>query len=148
MVSGRKPRNLWILVAATYGAVAATTIIALVWYQHASAGTKVEEPAGNISVGTVWVTMYPGAIVHDTTSAKHGDITEGTMKFGSGDPPGKVLAFYRTTLHKSGFLFQANSDARTVRAIGRAGKVEVIVSAEPHGEGSEAQIATVDRQKK
>jgi hypothetical protein len=148
MISGRKPRNLWILVAATYGAVAITTLIALLWYRHVTSGTSQEAPPGNIAVGTVWVTMYPRATVHETSSATHADVTEGTMKFATADPPGKVLAFYRTTLHKSGFLFQANSDARTVRAIGRAGKVEIIVSADPHGEGSEAQIATIDRQKK
>lgn len=148
MISGRKPRNLWILVGVTYGAVAVTTAIALLWYQHVSSGVKTQEPIGNLSVGTVWVSMYPGALVHRTSTSRRGEITEGTLNFGSNDPPGTVLAFYRTTLHKSGYQLEANSDQRTVRAIGRAGKVEVVVSAEPNGQGSEAQIATVDSQKK
>jgi hypothetical protein len=148
MVSGRKPRNLWILVGVTYGAVALTTIIALLWYRHASSGIQAQELIGNLSVGTVWVSMYPGALVHHTSTSTHGDVTEGTLNFGSGDPPTTVLAFYRTTLHKSGYQLEANSDQRTVRAIGHAGKVEVIVSADPNGRGSEAEIATVNRQKK
>jgi len=133
----------------TYGLVAITTIIALGAYYYMISGTKTEpERAGNITVGTVWVSMYPGAIVHDTTSSRHGDASEGTLKFGSVDPTAKVLAFYRTSLHKGGFQLEGNSDEHTLRAIGRAGKVEVTISADPRGEGSESQIATIDRQKK
>jgi hypothetical protein len=145
----RKSPNLWILVGVTYGAVVVTTILALVGY-HRLAGTKSQEPerAGNISVGAVWVPMYPNASVHGTTSSTNGDITEGTMKFSTGDSFETVLSFYRTGLRKSGLQLEANADPHKIRAIGRAGKIEVVISADPHGEGSEAQIATVDREKK
>jgi hypothetical protein len=146
----RKPPNVWILAGVTYGLVIVTTIIALLAYHYLLPRTNREEPekAGNIAVGSVWISMYPGAVVHDATSSTHEQVTEGTLKFGSGDPPDKMLAFYRTTLHKSGFQIEANTGLRTIRAIGYAGKVEVVVSADLRNQGSEIQISTMDRRKR
>ena len=145
----RKPTNLWKLVGVTYGAVVVVTIMALVGYHYMSSGAKQDGPerAGNFTVGTVWISLYPGAVVHDRISTRNAGATEGSLKFSSTDPPESVLAFYRTTLHKSRFILEGNTDARTVRAIGRAGKVSVIVTADPAGTGSEAQISTVNKGK-
>jgi len=97
----RKPPNIWALASVTYGAVIAVTILSiLAYYYLAPKRADSSSAARSLAVGSVWVPVYPGALVEGTVSARRESTTESTMNFETKDPADQVLAFYQAALKK------------------------------------------------
>jgi hypothetical protein len=103
-----KLRNLWTLAAVTYGIVIGVTIAAVVAYKHYwptanSEELALEKRSASITVGAVWIPIYPGAMHKDMTSSTHGAITEGDLSFSSSDSPAQLAAYYRARFEQAKF---------------------------------------------
>src|SRR4051794_29971492 len=82
----RKIPNFWILAAVTYAIVILVTIVAVFVYKkywpNANAGEiALEQKSASITVGSVWMPVYPGAIHQDATASTQGDVTQGDLRF-------------------------------------------------------------------
>ena len=148
----RKPPNIWAVASWTYGAVIAVTIISVVTYYYiAPKRTKSQELTDaerSVAVGSVWVPVYPGAMVEDTGYTKRDNQTESTLRFESKDPADRVLSFYQTALKKGVFRFNTvtkDAGGGTVRSIVHQGKTTVVVTIHTSGDRSQGEIRTVDR---
>src|SRR5947209_20240492 len=99
----RKIPNFWILAAVTYALVLAMAVIAVVvlkhyWPNGNANELALEQKSASITVGSVWMPVYPGAVHQDATASTKGDVTEGELRFTSSDPPQKLIAYYRSRL--------------------------------------------------
>ena len=145
----RKIPNFWILAAVTYAIVIVVTILAVFVYKkywpNASANEiALEQKSARITVGSVWMPVYPGALHQDATASTKGDVTEGDLFFTSNDPPQKVLAFYRAHLQRARFnvLFRRSDDGGRIQAFGNKGKSVATLTASATPQGSQMQIHT------
>ncbi len=128
----------------------AVTVISVVVYKHywpnANAGEiALEQKSASITVGSVWLPVYPGAIHQEATSTTTGDVTEGDLRFTSTDPPQKVIAFYRSRLQQAKFnvLFAPSQNGGRIQAFGNKGKsVVTLTVAAASGSGSEVKVHT------
>src|SRR5579883_1079898 len=99
----RKLPQIWTLAGVTYGLVIAVTIAAIVVYKHYwpsanAVEAELEQRSARISVGDVWLPVYPGAIHQGMTSSTNDGLVQGELHFTSSDAPAKLVAFYRTRL--------------------------------------------------
>lgn len=139
----------------TYGLVVAVTILAVVAYYFVARGknpveVKDDDKFGSVLVGSVWVPVYPGALLVSHTSSESGGMMRDTYRLKTKDPAEKLLSFYRAKL-KSG-RFWLNHAARTpnggtLQASARGGKVQIFttVTALPDG-GAEGLITSIEKQ--
>ncbi len=147
----RKPPNIWALASVTYGAVIVVTILSILAYYYLV--PKRTDPlfgdsVRSMAVGSVWIPIYPGAMVEGTTSAKQDSATESTLNFGTKDQPDRVLSFYQAALKKGVFRFDTvtkDADGGTIQSIVHQGKTTVVVKIHATGEGSQGEIRTIDR---
>ena len=145
----RKLPNFWILSAVTYALVIAVGAASVLVYKHYWPKGDAEEielakKSASITVGDVWMPVYPGAIHQDATSTKNGDITQGDLRFTSTDPPQKLIAFYRTRLQQARYnvLLTADTNGGRIQAFGNKGKSIATLTITASGTGSEALIHT------
>ena len=145
----RKLPNIWILAAVNYGLVILFTIAAIIiyhryWPNANRSEVELEQRSASITVGSVWIPVYPGALHHDATSSTNADVTEGDLRFTSSDPPEKVLAFYRTHLQRARFnvMFAPTPTGGRIQAITNRGKTIATLTISSAGAGSETQIHT------
>src|SRR5579862_6076670 len=147
----RKPPNLWALASVTYGLVIVVTILSVLAYYYLV--PKRTDPlfgdsVRSMAIGSVWIPVYPGAMVEGTASAKQDSTTESTLKFGTKDRPDRVLSFYQAALKKGVFRFETvtkDADGGTIQSIVHQGKTTVVVTIHTTGEGSRGEIRTIDR---
>ena len=151
MSSPRKAPNIWVLASVTYGTVIAVTILSVLAYYYVApklADSRSGSAVRSVTVGSVWMPVYPGATLEGTASVKQGDITESTLKFGTPDASGRVLAFYTSALKKGVFRFDTvakDSGGGTVRSLAHEGKTTVVVTIHATGQRTSGEIRTVDR---
>jgi len=147
----RKPPNIWALAGVTYGAVILVTVLSIVAYYYMAPHRTESQPADaarSVAVGSVWIPVYPGAVMEGTASTKLENGTESTLNFASRDPAARVLSFYQTALKKGVFRFDTvtrNTGGGTVRSIVHEGKTTVLVTIQATSEGSRGAIRTVDK---
>ena len=141
--------NIWILAGVSYALVIAVTILAVFvyhryWPNADRSEVELEQRSASITVGSVWMPVYPGALHHDATSSTRGDVTEGDLSFTSDDPPQKLLAFYRTRLQRAKFnvMFTPADSGGTIQAFTDKGKTIATLTITSSGAGSEAHIHT------
>jgi hypothetical protein len=141
----RKLPSLWVLAAVTYGLVITVTILS-VWAYHRyypgadSTEIELQKMSARIMVGTVWVPVYPEAMLHDMSASAQGEMTEGVLHFNSTDSPTRLLSFYRAKLKKAGYDVTLAPD--TVRASSHKLKSTATITVTPSAAGSEAQVNT------
>jgi hypothetical protein len=147
----RKPPNIWALASLTYGAVILVTVLSIVAYYYMAPHRTESQPgdaARSVALGSVWIPVYPGAVMEGTASTKQENGTESTLNFASKDPADRVLSFYQTALKKGVFRFDTvtrNAGGGTVRSIVHEGKTTVLVTIQSTSEGSRGAIRTVDK---
>jgi hypothetical protein len=141
--------HIWILAIVSYGLVIAFTIVTVVVYYHywpnANRGElELEQRSASITVGSVWMPVYPGALHHDATSTTQGDVTTGDLSFTSNDPPDKLLAFYRSHLQRARFnvMFAPTDTGGRIQAITNRGKTIATLTIASSAAGSDVQIHT------
>jgi hypothetical protein len=148
----RKPPNIWALASVTYGAVILVTVLSVVAYFYMAPQRTESQPgdaARSVAVGSVWIPVYPGAVMEGTASTKQENGTESTLNFESKDPAGRVWSFYEKALKKGVFRFntvtRSAGGGGTVRSIVHEGKTTVLVTIQSTSEGSRGAIRTVDK---
>ena len=147
----RKPPNIWVLASVTYGAVILVTILSILAYFYVA--PKRTDPlfgdaVRSMAVGSVWIPVYPGAMVAGTASNKRENVTESSLNFDSKDQADRVLSFYQAALKKGVFRFSTvrkDADGGTVRSMAHDGKTTVVVTIHAASEGSRGEIQTIDR---
>lgn len=147
----RKPPNIWALASVTYGAVILVTVLSIAAYFYLAPQQRESQPgdaARAVAVGSVWIPVYPGAVMEGTASIKQENGTESTLNFSSKDAAARVLSFYQTALKKGVFRFDTvtrNAGGGTVRSIVHEGKTTVLVTIQATLDGSRGEIRTVDK---
>jgi len=149
----RKAPNLWAIASVTYGAVILVTILSLVAYYYAAPkllDSRTGDSTRMVTVGSVWMPLYPGSTIANTASAPRDAGTESTLTFESKEQAHKVLSFYEAALKKGIFRFettQKDSDGGgAVRSVVHQGKTTVVVTIHATGNGSQVEIKTLDRE--
>lgn len=148
----RKAPNLWAIASVTYGAVILVTILSIVAYYYAApklSDSQSGDSTRMVTVGSVWMQLYPGAAIVATASSPRDSGTESTLNFESKEPADKVFSFYQTALKKGIFRFETvQKDAAgggSVRSVVHQGKTTVVVTIHAAGNGSQVEIKTLDR---
>jgi hypothetical protein len=148
----QKPPNLWGVASVTYGAVIAVVIISVLAYHFLvpkrTVSQQLTDAERSMAVGSVWMPIYPGAMVEGTASAKQDSATESTLTFGTKDRPDRVLSFYQAALKKGPFRFDTvtrQAGGGTVRSMAHQGKTTVVVTISSTDTGARGKIQTVDR---
>jgi len=149
----RKAPNLWAIASVTYGAVILVTILSIVAYYYAAPkllDSRTGDSTRMVTVGSVWMPLYPGSTIANTASAPRDAGTESTLTFESKEQAHKVLSFYEAALKKGIFRFettQKDSDGGgAVRSVVHQGKTTVVVTIHAAGNGSQVEIKTLDRE--
>jgi hypothetical protein len=146
----QKNPNIWALASITYGIVIALTMVSILAYYYLApkgTGSQPGDAMRSVTVGSVWIEVYPGATVQATASTKRENVTESTLNFETKDPAGRVLSFYQSALRKGVFRFDTvtrNAGGGTIRSLAHQGKTNVLVTVQTAGEGSRGEIRTVD----
>jgi hypothetical protein len=144
----RKRPDIWWVVAVTYGAVIVLTIASLVaYYSWSQRGT---DTAGPIAVGSLWVPIYPGALVVGHSSSGNDEVTETTLRFKTQDSADKLLSFYQAKLKDGRFRqssFAKNGAGGTIRANLRDGIGQILLTVTSLPEGSEGSITTFEKRR-
>jgi hypothetical protein len=148
----RKPPNIWAVAGWTYGAVIAVTILSVVTYYylapHRTKSQELTDAERSVAVGSVWVPVYPGAMVEGTTYNPQKNSTESTLTFATTDQAERVLSFYQVALKKGVFRFSTvtkSPGGGTVRSIVHQGKTSVVVTISTTGDHSQGEIRTIDK---
>jgi hypothetical protein len=134
--------------------VTAVATLAVVSYYFVWHGTNASEPgqadkAGSIEVGSLWVPLYPGALLLDHTSSNEGDVVRSTYKLKTRDSADSLVSFYQAKLKGGRFWWNTTTrsdQGRMVVALARgrrATRIFVAVSSTP--EGAEGSITTVEK---
>jgi hypothetical protein len=151
--SARKPASIWVLAGVTYGAVILVAIVSIVAYYYLAPkrteSQQLTDAERSMAVGSVWMPVYPGAMVQGTASEKHESVTESTLNFATKDQADRVLSFYQAALKKGVFRFDTvtkNDGGGTVRSMAHEGKTIVQVTIHTAGQGSRGEIRTVDKE--
>jgi hypothetical protein len=146
----QKPPNFWALASVTYGIVIALSIVSIAYYYYLApkgTGSQPSDVVRSVTVGSVWIPVYPGSTVESTTSTKHENVTESTLNFETKDQAGRVLSFYQSALRKGVFRFDTvtrNAGGGTIRSLAHEGKTNVLVTVQTAGEVSHGEIRTID----
>jgi hypothetical protein len=151
MTSPRKTPNIWGLAGITYGAVIVVTLLSILAYYYVALPKNTEsqlfDATRSMAVGSIWIAVYPGATITDTTSAQHEGTTESTLTFATKDPPESVLSFYAAAMKKGVFRFSTvrkTPDGGTVQSTVHEGKTTVIVTVVASGGSTGGEIRTID----
>ena len=124
-------------------------IILAVWtYMHFWTSRENAENSTLISIGSVWLPVYPGAVTENTASTKRDGATESTFRFRSTDSASKVLDFYAPALrtaHFRNYSPRRTASGGMLQAMGTGRNTVVMITAQPSPAGSETQITTLDR---
>jgi hypothetical protein len=154
MSSQRKAPNLWAIASVTYGVVIFVTVLSIVAYYYAShkfSDSQASDMVRAVTVGSVWMPIYPGATIASTASTPRDSATESTLNFESTDQADRVLSFYQAALKKGVFRFETvKKDAGgggSVRSVVHQGKTTVVVTVHPTGGSTQGEIRTLDRDK-
>ena len=149
----RKAPNLWAIASVTYGAVILVTILSIVAYYYAAPkflGSQPNDATRMVTVGSVWMPLYPGAAIASTASAPRDGGTESTLNFESKEQAGKVLSFYQAALKKGIFRFETvqkdSEGGGLVRSMVHEGKTSVVVTIHAAGSGAQGEIKTLDKE--
>lgn len=149
-VGVRKSPSILALASVTYGAVIAVTIISILAYYFLvpkRTDAQFGDQVRSVSVGSVWIPVYPGGKVAGNSSTKRGIVTESILDFETSDPPDRVLSYYEAALKKGIFRFDTVSkieNGGTVRTVVHEGKTTVLVTVLGSGEGSRGKVRTID----
>jgi hypothetical protein len=145
----RRLPNFWILGGVTYILVLAVAMGSMWAYRHYwpngdASERALEGRSASITVGSVWVPVYPGAIHHEMTSSTNADVTEGDLAFTSGDAPEKLIAFYRERLRKANLrvTLTKTDTGGVVQAVGNRAKTIATITISAAGSGSTVQVHT------
>jgi hypothetical protein len=148
----RKAPNLWAIASVTYGAVILVTILSIVAYYYASpkfSDSQTGDASRMVTVGSVWMPLYPGSTIASTNSSPRDGGTESTLNFESKDQASRLLSFYQAALKKGIFRFetvQKDSDGGgSVRSVVHQGKTTVVVTIHAAGNGSQVEVKTLDK---
>ena len=152
----RKAPNLWAIASVTYGAVILVTILSIVGYYYASPKfleSQSGDSARRVTVGSVWMPLYPGATIASTASAPRDAGTESTLNFESKEQANKVLSFYESKLKEAGLKVDSYTAAAngqqtggTLTGTSESPKREVSVLVSSSGSQTQA-IITVQEKK-
>ena len=152
MPSQRKAPNLWAIASVTYGVVILVTVLSIVAYYYASpkfSGSQTDDTTRAVTVGSVWMPVYPGASIASTASEHRDGATESTLNFESRDRADRVLSFYQAAMKKGVFRFETvkkdTEGGGTVRSIVHDGKTTVVVTIHAAGNSTQGEIRTVDK---
>ena len=136
----------------TYGAVILVTILSIVAYYYASPkfrDLQTGDTTRMVTVGSVWMPLYPGSTIASTNSSPRDGGTESTLNFESKDQANRLLSFYETALKKGIFRFEiVKKDAEgggSVRSVVHQGKTTVVVTIHAAGNSSQVEIKTLDK---
>lgn len=138
--------QIWKLAGATYGLVIAATILTVVAYKHywpdANAQElELEARSARISVGDVWMPVYPGAVLQTMTSSTHDGVTDGEVRFTSTDSPAKLIAFYRSRLRGQFKVeYKKTPTGGTMDAVATHGKSTATLIFRASGSGCDAEV--------
>ncbi len=149
-VPARKSPPIWALASVTYGAVIAVTLISVLAYYFLvprRADSQSGDQVRSVSVGSVWIPVYPGGKVEGTSSTRRGIVTESILDFETADPADQVLSYYEAALKKGLFRFDTVTkvpNGGTVRTVLHEGKTTVLVTVLSSGERSRGKIRTID----
>src|SRR5579872_6869684 len=145
----RKLPHIWVLAGVSYGLVILFTIFTVWAYRHYWPNSEADEHAleaksASITVGSVWIPVYPGAVHRDMTSSTTEGVIVGDLMFSSGDPPEKLIAFYRTRFSKASFnvTLTKTETGGIVQAVGNQARTIATVTVSAAGTGSTAQVHT------
>ena len=140
------------LAAVTYGTVILTAVVALWVYFHFWGKTVKEsdltDHTGSIAVGTLWVPVFPGALLEGQTSDTSGGVTRSTFRLRSSSVAHEMLEFYKARLKTSPYRFTNAGETPqggTVFATAHQGKATVFVTVRATDSGSHAEITAVER---
>lgn len=124
-------------------------ILLAIWtYVHFWTVPERPEDSTLISIGSVWLPVYPGAITEATMSTGRDHATESTFRFRSKDPASKVLSFYAPklrTAHFQSYQSHRNASGGMLQASAAGRDTKIVITARPSDGGSEVQITTIDR---
>ena len=144
----RKLPQIWILALVTYGLVLAVTIAAVFVYKHYwpnanAVELELERRSTRISVGDIWIPVYPDAIHQGMTSSIHDGLIEGDLRFTSSDAPAKLIAFYRDRL-KAAFevTYTPTERGGRIEAVANRGKSVATLTFTASGSGCDSQVHT------
>jgi len=149
-VPARKSPPIWALASVTYGAVIAVTVISILAYYYLvprRTDSQFGDQVRSVSVGSVWIPVYPGGKVAGASSTKRGIVTESILDFETSDPADRVLAYYEAALKKGMFRFDTVIKAPnggTVRTVAHEGRTTVLVTVLSSAGGSHGKIRTID----
>ncbi len=145
----RKLPNFWILGGITYILVLAFAMVSWWAYRHYwpngdASERALDQKSARITVGSVWIPVYPGAIHHDMTSSTSADVTQGDLTFHSDDAPEKLIAFYRERLRKANLrvTFTKTDTGGIVQAVGDRARTIATITISAAGAGSTVQVHT------
>jgi hypothetical protein len=147
----RKAPNIWAVAGITYGVVIAVTVLAIIVYYYVApkqTNSQSRDDARLVTVGSVWMPMYPGANIASTASGKTDNATESTLNFETKDPADRVLSFYQGELKKGVFRFNTvtpDAHGGTVRSVVHQGKTVVVVTIHAAGQSTQGEIRTIDK---
>lgn len=140
------------LAAVTYGLVILTTAIAVFVYYRVWGGPPKEDDlfdrTGSVAVGSLWVPVYPGALLEGQTADKNGESTRTTFRMNMSAKPHDVVEFYKTRMKASPFHYTnagENETGGTVFATARAGKATIFVTVKAASGGAHTEITTVEK---
>jgi hypothetical protein len=137
------------LASLTYGAVIAVTVLSIAaYYFVVPKRGQAPDETRTVSVGSVWIPVYPGSTMEGTASAKHDNETKSTLHFETSDQADRVLSYYQAALKKGVFHFDTVTKAAgggTVRSVLHQGKTTVVVTVQTEGQRSRGEVLTVDR---
>ncbi|HEY2845180.1 MAG TPA: hypothetical protein VGJ09_16070 [Bryobacteraceae bacterium] len=150
MSQPRKPPNIWALAGVTYGIVIAVTLLSiLTYYLVVPKHAQTADTTRAVTVGSVWIPVYPGATIASTNSSKQEKTTDSTLNFESTDPADRVMSFYETALKKGIFRFETVQKnvqgGGTIRSMVHKGKTAVAVTIQSASSGSRGEIRTLDK---
>ncbi len=145
----RKLPQIWVLAAVSYGLVIVFTILTVWAYRHYWPNSEadqraLEDKSASITVGSVWIPVYPGALHRDMTSSTRDGVTVGDLMFSSDDPPAKLIAFYRERFGKASLnvTFTKTETGGIVQAVGNRARTIATVTIGAAGTGSTVQVHT------
>jgi len=144
----RKLPQIWTLAGVTYGLVLAVTIATVIVYKHygPSANAReleLEQRSARISVGDVWIPVYPGAIHDGMTSSTRDGLIEGDLRFTSSDAPAKLAAFYRARLEPDfTVVYTSTAGGGRIEAVGKRVRSVATLTFTASASGCDARVHT------
>jgi hypothetical protein len=149
----RKLPQIWKLAGVTYALVILTTIAAVFAYKHYwpnadASEIELEKRSARISVGDVWIPVYPDAIHQSSSSSTRDGVVVGDARFISADPPAKLMVFYRTRLRGDNKVaFTSTGNGGKIEAVAKRGKRLVRMVFSTSGAGCETELHTESQNK-